>query len=461
MKRSFWLEELEGELQATEALDTSISADIAIMGGGFVGLWTAIQVIEKSPNSRVVILEKDICGGGASGRNGGFVMSWWPKIRSLIACCGQEEAVRLAVASVESIGEIGQFCENYGIDANFQKSGWLWTATTEMQLNAWKSVVTSCEALGHPAFQQLSPEEVKRRSGSGMHLAGVFDPDTATVQPARLVRGLRRIALAMGVRIFENTTVTNFDRQQPVVISTPNGSVVADQFVVANNVWASAIPELKRTIVPMTSTIIVTEPIPERLQSIGWQGGEAITDSQLMVNYYRTTRDGRIAFGKGTGAVAFGSRIGRRFDFDEVDVAATEADFRRVYPLLQDINVEHSWSGPIDRTYDSLPLFGTLPGACHIAYGIGWSGNGVGPSRIGGKVLSSLALGLKDEWSQCGLVNRGSRKFPPEPLRYVSANLVRNAVVRKEKAEAEGVKPTRLDMELVRLAPTGLEDKSG
>lgn len=460
MKRSFWLEELGDELCPTKTLSTSISADVAIMGGGFVGLWTAIQIIEKSPDSRVVILEKDICGGGASGRNGGFVMSWWPKIRSLIACCDQEEAVRLAAASVESIGEISQFCDDYKIDAQFQQSGWLWTATTESQLNAWDDVVTACEALGYSVFQRLASDEVKRRSGSDTHFAGVFDPATATVQPARLVRGLRRVALDMGVRIFENTPVTSFDREQPVVISTPNGSVVADRLVVANNVWASEIPELSRAIVPMTSTIVITEPIPERLQSIGWQGGEAITDSQLMVDYYRTTQDGRIAFGKGTGAVAFGSRIDQRFDLDEKGAAATEADFRRVYPELQDINIEHSWSGPIDRTYDSLPLFGTLPGAGHIVYGIGWSGNGVGPSRIGGKILSSLALGLKDEWSQCGLVNRDSRKFPPEPLRYVGASLVRSAVIRKEKAEAEGVKPSKLVKWLVRLAPAGLEDKS-
>jgi putative aminophosphonate oxidoreductase len=459
MRRAFWLEELAEDLQATEPLNHNTHADIAIIGGGYVGLWTALQILDKSPESNVVILEKDICGGGASGRNGGFVMSWWSKINSLIASCGQHESIRLAVASAENIREIGQFCDSYKIDAHFQQKGWLWTATTKKQRGAWESVVRCCEQLGHDIFQRLSCEEVKSRTGSVVHLEGVFDPDVATVQPARLVRGLRRVALERGIRIFENTQVTSFDRQQPVTLNTPNGRVMADRVVVANNVWATEIPELSRFIVPVTSTVVMSEKIPERLKNIGWTGGEGITDSQLMVDYYRTTVDGRIAFGKGVGTLAFGAKMGPEFDFSARDSKAAEADLRRVYPMLADVKIEYSWSGPIDRTYDSLPLFGTLPGSDNIFYGIGWSGNGVGPSRIGGKILSSLALGLKDEWSQCGLVERKVRQFPPEPLRYVGGNIVRAAVARKEQAEVAGRQPNRLDVVLSRFAPAGLEDK--
>jgi len=459
MSRSFWLEQLADDLQATDPLAEDVCADIAIIGGGYVGLWTALQVLEKSPESNVVVLEKDICGGGASGRNGGFVMSWWPKINSLIASCGQSEAIRLAVASAKNIQEISEFCNAHKIDAHFQQNGWLWTATTEKQRGAWESVIRCCDELGHHIFKHLSSDEIKRRSGSKVHLEGVFDPDVATVQPARLVRGLRRVALERGIRIFENTQVTSFDRQQPVTLNTPNGRVTVDRVVIANNVWATAIPELSRYVVPVTSTIVMSEAIPERLENIGWLGGEGITDSQLMVDYYRTTLDGRIAFGKGVGALAFGSRMGAAFDFSARDSKATEADFRRVYPMLADVKIEHSWSGPIDRTYDSLPLFGALPGSNNIFYGIGWSGNGVGPSRLGGKILSSLALGLKDEWSQSGLVGRKVRQFPPEPFRYVGGNVVRAAVARKERAEIAGEKPSKLDTVLASLAPAGLEDK--
>lgn len=460
MHRAFWLQQIADELEPAEALNRDLDADVAIIGGGYVGLWTALQILEKSPESNIVILEKDICGGGASGRNGGFVMSWWPKINSLIASCGQDEAIRLAAASAENIAEIGQFCDAHNIDAHFRQNGWLWTATTQAQRGTWQSVVRCCESLGYPVFQALCPEDLKARTGSAAHLEGVFDPDVAIVQPARLVRGLRRVALERGIQIFENTPVSHFDRQCPVVLTTPNGCVTADRVVVANNAWAAAIPELSRSIVPVTSCIVTTEPIPERLKNIGWVGGEGITDSQLMVDYYRTTLDGRIAFGKGVGALAYGSRIGSEFDFNTSDSTAAEADFRRVYPMLADVEIEHSWSGPIDRSYDSLPLFGALPGTGNIFYGIGWSGNGVGPSRIGGKILSSLALGLEDEWSQCGLVGRKVRQFPPEPFRYIGGNVVRSAVARKEKAEAAGEKTSRLDVALAFLAPAGLEDKS-
>jgi len=460
MKRAFWLKELGSELAATEAVYGDIHTDVAIIGGGFVGLWTALQIIEKSPETRVTIIEKDVCGAGASGRNGGFVLSWWPKISSLISNFGKDEGIRLATASAKAGIEIGEFCDDNGIDAHYQRNGWLWTATTSAQLDTWKGVVDICEKLGHSVFKNLTPEEVKTRTGSPVHLGGVLDPNAATVQPARLVSGLRRVALERGIQIFENTPVNSFDRQCPVNLMTPGGRVTAKRVVIATNAWAAKIPELSRLIVPVTSTVLMTEAIPERLSSIGWTGGEGVTDSQLMVNYYRTTRDGRIAFGKGTGGLGFGSNIGSRFDFNTIDSMETESDFRRVYPMLRDVKVECSWSGAVDRTYDSLPVLGALPGAKHIFYGIGWSGNGVGPSRIGGKILSSLALGLQDEWSQCGLVERKVQKFPPEPIRYMGGSLVRGAVQRKERAEAAGVKPRIWDKALVHLAPTGLEDKS-
>ncbi|HCL3919727.1 TPA: amine oxidase, partial [Pseudomonas aeruginosa] len=145
-------------------------------------------------------------------------------------------------------------------------------------------------------------------------------------------------------------------------------------------------------------------------------------------------------------------------DVDRESLALTEADFRRTYPSLGDIPLVDGWSGPIDRTYDSLPVFGRLHENIH--YGIGWSGNGVGPSRLGGRILASLALGRDDPWSRCPLVERRCRSFPPEPLRYLGGSLVRNAVLRKERAELAGTAPSATDRFLARFAPAGLEDKS-
>lgn len=460
MKRSLWLEEIASELTPLPSLQGQHSVDVAIVGGGFVGLWTALQILEHDPDCKVAIIERDICGGGASGRNGGFVMSWWPKISSLSAQCGRGEAVRLARASAAAIGEIEEFCKVHEIDAHFRRAGWLWTATSNAQRGAWNDVLKTCQRLGESIFKPLTDSEVARRAGSSKHLEGVIEIGNATVQPARLVRGLRRVALEKGVKIFESTPMLELDRSSPAVLHVPNGSITAKSVVLAHNAWAAQIPELRRKILPVTSTIVVTAPIPDRLESIGWTGGEAITDSQLMVDYYRTTKDGRIAFGKGTGMISFGSRVDAGYDDNQQLSEDTERDFRRTYPQLNDVPVTHSWCGPVDRSYDSLPVFGHLEGAPHIVYGVGWSGNGVGPSRLGGRILASLALGLEDEWSRCGLVGREPKLFPPEPFRYLGGLMVRSAVQRKEAAEADDQTPVWLDRKLAGLAPAGLEDKN-
>ncbi|MDX4010058.1 FAD-dependent oxidoreductase [Pseudomonas aeruginosa] len=379
---SHWMRSTDLADAACAPLVGTHSADVAIVGGGFVGLWTAITLKQLEPDARVLLLEQDVCGGGASGRNGGFVMSWWPKIGTLLGFCNEAQARFLGESAERAIQELGEFCARHDIDAHFQQKGWLWTATTARHLDAWNDTLAACERLGVSPFERLDASEVARRTGSPVHLAGVFERSNATVQPALLVQGMRRVALALGVEIHERCGV-----------------------------------------------------------------------SQIV-----TTRDGRIAFGKGTGAISYGSRIGRVFDVDRESLALTEADFRRTYPSLGDIPLVDGWSGPIDRTYDSLPVFGHLHENIH--YGIGWSGNGVGPSRLGGRILASLALGRDDPWSRCPLVERRCRSFPPEPLRYLGGSLVRNAVLRKERAELAGTAPSATDRFLARFAPAGLEDKS-
>ena len=178
-----------------------------------------------------------------------------------------------------------------------------------------------------------------------------------------------------------------------------------------------------------------------------------------MVDYYRTTRDGRIAFGKGGSTLAYGGNIGNAFDRSTRRAREVEADFRRYYPSLGHVPITHDWSGPIDRTPNSIPLMGHLGGLEHVVYGVGWSGNGVGPSVIGGKVLASLALRAKDEWANHPLVDRPVAGFPPEPIRFIGAHIVRAAVASKERAEIRDRKPSWLALKLSALAPSGLEDK--
>jgi putative aminophosphonate oxidoreductase len=457
--RSLWLQQALDGSQAP-ALSGTERADIAILGGGFVGLWTAIELKRRDPGCDVAVLERDVCGGGASGRNGGMVLSWWPKLASLIKLCGVEEALRLGRASAEAIDGIAAFCAEHGIDAQFRRGGFLWTATTPVHVGSWEAVVRLCEAHDIDAFERLPAEDVACRAGSDRHLAGVFDALAATVQPALLARGLRSVALSLGVRIFEGTPALAFTRERPLLIRTPDGTLAAEKLVVATNAWAAALPELRRALVVVSSDIVATPPIPDRLAEIGWTGGEGITDSQLMVAYYRTTADGRIAFGKGTAGVTYGGRVGEFFDRNPERAAMTAADFRRNYPNLSDVPIEHDWGGPIDRTPTSLPILGHLGGHSHLLYGVGWSGNGVGPSHVGGKILASLALDARDEWSTAGLVDRAPDPFPPEPVRFLGARLVREAVIRKERSELAGRRPRPLAVRMAALAPAGLEDKS-
>jgi glycine/D-amino acid oxidase-like deaminating enzyme len=287
-----------------------------------------------------------------------------------------------------------------------------------------------------------------------VHRAGIIEASNATVHPAALARGLMRAALSKGVRVYEGTRIASFTRDRPVVMRTANGySVRAERAVLATGAWASRVRELAGRMIVVSSDIVATEPIPDRLAAIGWTDGSAITDAQLRVHYYRTTRDGRVVFGKGGGAMAFGGAIGTGFDRDPWRAMEVARDFARTYPTLRGVKITHDWSGAVERTKTALPLIGRLGGRSHIVHGVGWSGHGVGPSYLGARILASLALGRRDDWSEAGIVDRAMGGFPPEPVRYLGGTLVRAAVTRKEYAEWDDRKPAFWDTVLARLAP--------
>jgi putative aminophosphonate oxidoreductase len=455
--RSLWLQEALAGAEDQPPLRGEVRADVCIVGGGFTGLWTALTLKLEQPSLDVAVVEGDVCGGGASGRNGGFVLSLWAKLEALEAVCGSAEALRLARASADNVGEIAAFCREYDVDAHLREDGWLWTATNAKQVGAWESTIATAERLGAQPFERLSPEEVARRSGSASHLAGVFERTAATVQPALLARGLRRVALEQGVRIFEHSPMTALERGRPPVVRTASGTVTANRVVLAMNAWASRLREVRRAIVVIASDVVATAPIPERLREIGWTNGMCIDDSRLLVNYYRTTLDGRLAFGQGGGALAFGSRVGSTFEGPSPRVHEVLAGLRHIYPQLADAEITHTWTGPIDRTAVGLPFFWRLGGREDLLCGAGYSGNGVGPSRLGGRILASMALGLQDEWATCGLAREPTGGWlPPEPFRHLGGRVVREAVARKERAEDAGRQPPRRVVAIAKLAPAGL-----
>jgi glycine/D-amino acid oxidase-like deaminating enzyme len=457
--RSLWLREALGAEPDEPPLAGSATADVCVVGGGYVGLWTAYWLKQWDPACDVVVLEQDVCGGGASGRNGGFLLAWWPKFPSLERALGASDAVAICRRSVEAISEIEAFAERHDIDIHFRRGGWLWTARTEAQLGAWEDTMRATERHAPGTFVRLSPDEVAERTGSRRHLAGVLEPSAATLQPALLARGLRRVCLAQGVRIHEHTRVRRFTRtESPVRVTTDAGEVAAEALVLATNAWAAAIRELHRRLVVVSSDIVATAPIPERLAEIGWTGGEGITDSQLMVGYYRTSREGRVVFGKGGWGIALAGWIPPSFDRSPRRARGVTADLHHAYPQLRDVAIEHDWCGPIDRSADGLPLLGELGGRPNILYAVGWSGNGVGPSLLGGKLLAAKALRRESDAAPLPLWNRRGGTLPPDPVRYVGAHVVREAVRRKERAEQEGRHPRRLHTALAALVPAGLED---
>jgi glycine/D-amino acid oxidase-like deaminating enzyme len=457
--RSLWLQDT-GVGDVRPALRGHRKTGVAIVGGGYVGLWTALRIKELDPAVDVVVVEADVCGGGASGRNGGFVLSWWPKFASLAALCGQEEALRLALASEDAIEMIGTFCQTHAPVAEFRRSGWLWTATAPAHDQSWKAVVELANDARPGTFELLEPQEVALLSGSPNHLAGALEHSAATVHPGHLVRAMRARALEIGVTIYENTKVKHLTRRGQPRITTAQGTLAADRVVVATNAWAAGLRELHTRLFVISSDIVATEPIPDELDEIGWREGPAITDSQTLVCYYRTTSSGRVVFGKGGWAIGIGGHMPPAMDRHIGRAHMVTRDFHRYYPMLRRARITHDWAGPIDRTYNSLPIIDWLNKDKTIAAGVGWSGNGVGPSVVGARMLASMVLGRDDEWSNAGLVSARARRFPPDPIRYIGAHLVREAIIRKERAEALGIEPSRIAAALSSLAPSGLEDKS-
>jgi glycine/D-amino acid oxidase-like deaminating enzyme len=449
---SWWMEEAlaaePGEPCPPLAGDTS--ADVAVLGGGYTGLWSAWFLKEREPDLDVVLLEADICGGGPSGRNGGFCNAFWEEAELLVDEFGLGEAGRIARAAEASIGEIGEWCDEHRVDAWYRREGHLGISTSGAQDGSWRETVEAAERLGADWFEELTPEEVRTYCDSPIFRAGVLTPRAATVQPARLARGLRRVLLERGVRIFEHSPVIRFRAGSPVEVETPSGAIRAGSGVFGLGAYAADLRRFRRTILPRGTYIILTEPIPDRLAEIGWTTGVGLYNFRTALHYVRTTKDGRIAFGAASSRAGYGTGLGSRLRYDEVSVVRLMKDFVRWFPSLANVSLECAWGGPMDVTGLHLPFFGTFePGNLH--YGVGFTGGGVGPCRLAGKILSGLALGIQDEHTALGLVGIQPKPFPPEPIRSVGGALAQGAIVRKDEAEDDDRRPNVFVDQMARM----------
>ncbi len=436
---SWWLEEARAHSgdEVTPPLSESLEVDVAVVGGGYTGLWTALALRKREPSLVVALVEARRVGEGPSGRNGGFLHGYWSSLANLRGVLGDGAALQLAHASTAIIPAVHEFCESRGEDVWLRTGGLLRVSAGPAEDAGVERALAAARELGvEEEATPLDEEELRRRCGSPRFRRGVWFRDGATVQPARLALALRRAALDAGVLLFERTPATGI---QAGVVETPAGQLRAREIVLALNAWGTGWP-LARRQTNFASAVVLTEPAPEQLAEIGWTGGEAIVDGRMFLHYFRTTPDGRVLMGSGSGRLGLGGRVGQGLLDDVPAQRRAEQGLRRLLPAFTDVPVAARWSGPIDVSADRLPWYGTVPDT-RVHFGAGYSGNGVGPSWLGGQILASLALGARDEWTALPLVARRQRRLPPEPLRYAGGKLVRWGTLATEEAAAAGGRP--------------------
>ena len=411
-----------------------------IVGGGYAGMWTAWNLLDAGAD--VVLLEADVCGHGPSGRNGGFCETLWSNLPSLRERFGDQRALAACAASSDSVRAIGEWCEAEGVDAWFRPGGFVETSTSEAQDAVIDEIVAAGAAVAPGKVVALGADAVRARCDSPRFRRGLLVPDDATVHPARLALGLRRRLLERGAAIHERSRVRAVRTTGPrsVVAETDGARVRAGAAILAVNAATRGVKPLRSRLSVTSSHIVLTEPVPDVLEQVGWTGGESITDARTFLHYFRTTSDGRILFGWGGGRLACGARLDGRIEVDPGVAATVRRHLVDYFPALAGRAITHAWGGPIDVSPSHLPQIGTLEdGPVHYAFG--FTGNGVGPSHLAGRVLAGLALGTGDRRLA---LDAAGPPVPPEPLAWLGGTVVRAAFLRAERLQAEGRRPDPL-----------------
>ncbi len=458
---SFWLEDAGEDLVPRAPLDGSIDADVAILGAGFTGLWTALELLKREPSLRVAIVEREIAGFGASGRNGGWCSGELNvSMGRLAERHGAETAKAVRRAMHDTVDEVARSSAAEGIDARFHKGGAVVVARGTAELPAMWAEVEEYERFGFAEHcVPLDRPALDARLRVAGAVGGVFMPDCAVVHPGRLVRGLARAVEARGATIHERTAATGYMPKQPgsapagsrearggsgkAVLRTARGDVRADTIVLAGEAYLAQLPRLRRQLLPIYSLIVLTEPLSDaQWVSIGWEGRECVSSFRLTIDYLARTPDGRILFGGRGAPYHFGSRIGPAFDRD----AATHAMLRRMllrwFPSLRGIRFTHEWGGPLGMPRDWEPTFSHDP-EHGIASARGYTGHGVTTSNLAGRVLADLITGRRTEITELPFVNHRSPDWEREPVRWLGARYVQLSMLRLDRlAERDGRAPT-------------------
>ena len=427
--------------------------DVAIVGGGYTGLWTAYHLLEADPSLRVAVIEREVIGFGASGRNGGFAMTLLDMgLDQLRRNYGDARAAAAHRAVATSIEEMGATVAERGIDCEWRHGGLMTVATNRGQLERIERDLAAATAMGLDGIRSLNADDARAEVHSPTYLGGLREEHCAVLHPAKLVRGLATVVEEMGATIFEGTDVTSMvDSLGRVRLTTPAGAVVADQVVLATNAWASQTEWFRHKVVPLYTYVIMTEPLTDaQWDAVGWDSHCGIEDKRNFVHYYRRTVDGRILWGGSDGVIHLNGRIAARQDRNDGVSARLERTFRRTFPQLSSVRFTHHWGGPVGITVSFMPMFGTLSDG-RLHYGLGYNGHGVAPSHTGAKVLRDKVLGKSTDLTDLCFVDSPEPRFPPEPLCWISAELTRRSLLRQDARFDRGHGSGSMDPLLLRV----------
>jgi glycine/D-amino acid oxidase-like deaminating enzyme len=442
---SFWWDSLPDELAgpARPPLAGPTTADVVVVGAGYTGLWTAYYLAKADPSLRVVVLESETAGFGASGRNGGWASALFPTSLSKVAASSsRESAVSLLEAMFDTVDEVGRVAEAEGIDCHFRKGGTVALIRTPVQMERATAEIEEHRSwgFGPEHFSLLSAEEAHARLGATDVLGATYSPHCASIHPARLVRGLALAVERLGVTIHEGTRVTAIE---PGVVRTERGEVRAPRIVRATEAWTSQLPGHERDIAPVYSLVLATEPLPHEVwDEIGLREGETFNDHRHLIIYGQRTTDDRFVFGGRGAPYHLGSTIKPEFDREPAVFDELWRVLRELFPAVGAHAVTHTWGGPLGIPRDWYPSVGLDLGT-GIGWGGGYVGDGVASSNLAGRTLADLVRGERTERTALPWVNRRSPRWEPEPLRWLGVNLGLRVMGSADGAEDRSGKPAR------------------
>jgi glycine/D-amino acid oxidase-like deaminating enzyme len=425
-----------------ESLSGSTECDVAIVGAGFSGLWTAYYLSLLDPSLRVVVIEKEVAGFGASGRNGGWCSALFPVSLAAVARRGDRDgAIRLQRALHDTVLEVGRVIEAEGIDASYQRGGTIVLARTEVQLRRARAEVEEARqwGMGPDDLRLLDADEARQHLDATDVVGGTYTPHCAAIHPARLVRGLASVAESRGVRIYEQTPALAIE---PGSVRTPAGRVRADVIVRATEAYTARLPGLRRVVAPVYSLMVATEPLPQAFwDSAGLADRQTFSDGRHLLIYGQRTRDGRIAFGGRGAPYHFRSSIRPEYDREPAVFDALRRTLVELLPDLRGVTFTHAWGGALGMPRDWHASVG-LDRPTGLGWAGGYVGDGVGSSNLAGRTLADLIAGRSSDLVDLPWVGHRSRSWEPEPLRWLGINAGLRAMTLADAEESRTGRPS-------------------